>query len=84
MWYQKEAGGIFLCLNIKRDEYEQQQATPCTCGRFALYVVELLSNLRSVTHHIYLLELCSSYMLHVFVRTWFRTSQALLKFRQYN
>ena len=62
----------------------QQQATPCTCGRYALYVVELLSNLRSVTHHIYLLELCSSYMLHVFARTtWFRTSQALLKFRQY-
>ena len=22
MWYQKEAGGIFLCLNIKRDEYD--------------------------------------------------------------
>ena len=66
MWYHKEAGGIFLCLNIKRDEYEQQQSTPCTCGRFALYVVELLSNLRSVTHHIYLLELCSSYMLQVF------------------
>ena len=46
------------------------KATPCTCGRYALYVVELLSNLRSVTHHIYLLELCSSYMLHVFARTW--------------
>ena len=28
--------------------------------------LQLLSNLRSVTHHIYLLELCSSYMLHVF------------------
>ena len=51
---------------------QQQQATPCTCGRCALYVVELLSNLRSVTHHVYLLELCSSYMLHVFARTWFR------------
>ena len=22
VWYQKEAGGIFLCLNIKRDEYD--------------------------------------------------------------
>ena len=33
---------------------QQQQATPCTCGRYALSVVELLSNLRSVTHHIYL------------------------------
>ena len=57
---------------------QQQQATPCTCGRYALYVVELLSNLRSVTHHIYLLELCSSYMLHVFARTWFRTSAVVL------
>ena len=67
-----------------RHDFETEStATPCTCGRYALYAVELLSNLRSVTHHIYLLELCSSYMLHVFARTWFRTSQALLKFRQY-
>ena len=66
-----------------RHDFETEPtATPCTCGRYALYVVELLSNLRSVTHHIYLLELCSSYMLHVFARTWFLTSQALLKFRQ--
>ena len=49
---------------------QQQQATPCTCGRYALYVVELLSNLRSVTHHMYLLGLCSSYMLHVFARSY--------------
>ena len=67
-----------------RHDFETEStAAPCTCGRYALYVVELLSNLRSVTHHIYLLELCSSYMLRVFARTWFRASQALLKFRQY-
>ena len=33
---------------------QQQQATSCTCGRYALSVVELLSNLRSVTYHLYL------------------------------
>ena len=32
--------------------------------------------------HLSLLELCSSYMLLVFARTWLRTSQAPLKFRQ--
>ena len=64
MWYQKEAGGIFLCLNIKRDEYEQQQATPCTCGRYALYVVELLSNLRSVTERCYASFSVDLWLLH--------------------
>ena len=39
---------------------QQQQATPCVCGRYALYAVALLSNLRSVNHHIYL---CWSYIL---------------------
>ena len=82
-WYQAFLLSLFCFVRrttvapVQRARYsqhpsrvQQQQATPCTCGRYALYVVELLSNLRSVTHHIYLLELCSSYMLHVFARTW--------------
>ena len=62
---------------VKRARYnqhpcraQQQQATPCACSRYALYSCQVtLSNLRSVTHHIYpsagAIFGCSSYMLHV-------------------